>query len=93
MLVSLFLVAVHVVTPESGRSKWFLVEYVEGVNYISIPQFAEMTFQSTPSSTEVHIDKSKVKALLGLACSDQERELICYSLNKASGLTPTILWI
>ena len=70
MLVRLPLAAVRVVTPESGRSKWFLVEYVEGVNYISFAQFAEMTFQSTFSSTEVHIDKSKVKALLGLACSD-----------------------
>ena len=88
-LLRLPLAAVRVGTPESGRSKWFLVEYVAGVNYISFAQFAEMTFQSTSSSKEVHIDKSKVKALLGLACSDRERELIRYSLSKGSGLSPT----
>ena len=88
-LLRLPLAAVRVGTPDSGISRWFLVEYVAGVNYISFAQFAEMTFQSTPSSKEVHIDKSKVKTLLGLACSDRERALIRYSLNKASGLTPT----
>ena len=80
--------AVRVGTPKSGKSKWFLVEYIEGVNYISFAQFAEMIFQSTPSSTEVHIDKGKVKALLELACSDRERELIRYLLTKVSGLIP-----
>lgn len=35
------------------------------------------------------MDKNKIKALLGLATSDRERELIRYSVFKASGLTQT----
>ena len=35
------------------------------------------------------MEKSEVKALLGLAQSDHERELIRYSVFKSSGLTPT----
>lgn len=35
------------------------------------------------------VEKSEVKALLGLAQSDREKEVIRYSVFKASGLTPT----
>ena len=35
------------------------------------------------------MDKNKIKALLGLATSDRERELIRYSVFNASGLTQT----
>ena len=76
-------------TPTSGKARWFLLEYVAGVNYLSVSQFAEAIFCSAPDSKEIGIDKSKVKALLQLASSDCERELICYSVVKASGLTST----
>ena len=64
-----------------------LVEYIEGVNYVSVAQFGEAVFHSASGSKEISFDKSKVKALLQLASSDRERELICYSVVKASGLT------
>jgi len=66
-LLRLPFAAVRVRTPESGKSRWFLVEYMVGVNYISFAQFVEATFLSASSSTEIHIDKKKVKAL---SCSD-----------------------
>ena len=86
-LLHLPLAAVRVGTPKSGKAMWFLVEYVVGVNYVSVAQFAEAIFCSVPDSKELGFDKSKVKALLQLACSDRERELIRYSVVKASGLT------
>ena len=45
--------------------------------------------QTTKVSNSVSIDKAHVKALLGLARSDRERELIRYSVFKASGLSAT----
>lgn len=35
------------------------------------------------------MSKNEIKKLLGLACSDREREVIRYSVFKSSGLTST----
>ena len=43
-----------------------------------------------PSTLTIH--KSEVRALLGLAQSDRERELIHFSVFKASGVSPTKAW-
>lgn len=83
------LASLRVGTPSSGKSAWYLVEYVEGVNYVNVAQFAEAMFATKEPSRGVGIDKSEIKALLGLAQSDCERELIRYSVFKTLGLTPT----
>lgn len=78
---------IRVGTPESGKVAWFLVEYVEGVDYVNFAHFAEALFTANKPSQSPCINKSEIKGLLGLAQSDRERELIRYSLFKASGLT------
>lgn len=85
----MLLASIHVGTPQSGTAAWFLVEYVEGVDYINFAHFSEAIFRSRSPSLPVGMDRSKVKALLGLARSDRERELIRYSVFKTSGLTST----
>lgn len=62
--------------------------YVEGVNYQKFACFAEALVRSEHSSAPA-IHKEEVKALLGLAQSDRERELIRYSVFKASGVSST----
>lgn len=62
---------------------------MEGIDYVNFAQFSESIFKFGKSTTPVGIDKDKIKALLGLATSDRERELIRYSVFKASGLTQT----
>ena len=64
-----------------------MVEYVEGVDYVNFAHFAEALFTANKPSQSPCINKSEIKGLLGLAQSDRERELIRYSLFKASGLT------
>ena len=83
------LASIRVGTPQSGTAAWFLVEYVEGVDYINFAHFSEAIFKSRSPSLPVGMDRSKVKALLGLARSDGEREMIRYSIFKTSGLTST----
>ena len=71
-----------------GTSCWYLVEYVQGVDYVKFACFAN-ALQTTRQSRSLTIDKAHVKALLGLARSDRERELIRYSVFKSSGLSAT----
>ena len=81
------LVCIRFGTPKDGTSLWYLVEYIEGVNYNGFACFAEALVHrvhSQPTS-----DKTDVKAILQLAQSDRERELFCYSVFKASGLSST----
>ena len=66
---------------------WFLVEFVEGVDYKQFFHFVT-ALQSTKSSTTT-ISASEVKSILSLAQSDRERELLRYSVCKASGLSST----
>ena len=82
------LVGVRVGTPQSGTSAWYLLEYIEGVKYFQVVHFLEATLKSRHCSVQT-IGKSELKALLGLAQSDRERELIRYSVYKSSGLTAT----
>ena len=77
-LLHLPLAVVCIGTPKSSKAMWLLVEYIEGVNYVNVAQFGEAGFHSASGSKEISSDKSKVKALLQLASSDRERELICY---------------
>lgn len=83
------LAAIRIGAPQSGKSAWFLVEYVERVNYINFAQFSESIIKSSNPTTPIGMDRNKIKALLSLATSDRERELIRYSVFKASGLTQT----
>ena len=73
---------------KKGTSCWYLVEYVQGVDYVKFACFAN-ALQDTTASRSLTIDKGHVKALLGLARSDRERELIRYSVFKSSGLSAT----
>ena len=82
------LACIRLGSPEKGTSSWFFVEYVEGVNYQKFACFAEALDCSESSSTPA-IHRAEVKALLGLAQSDRERELIRYSVFKASGVSST----
>ena len=65
---------------------WFLVEFV-GVDYTQFFHFVT-ALQSTKSSTTT-ISAYEVKSILSLAQSDRERELLRYSVCKASGLSST----
>ena len=88
-LLQMPLAAIRIGTPNSGKAAWFLIEYVESVNYVNFARFSESVFNLKKTTTAVGIDKDKIKALLGLATSDRERELIRFSVFKASGLTQT----
>ena len=81
------LVCIRFGTPKEGTSSWFLFEYMEGVNYNKFACFAEALVHRVHSQPT--IDKTEVKAILKLAQSDRERELIRYSVFKASGLSST----
>ena len=83
------LASIRVGMPQSGKAAWFLVEYVEGVDYVNFGRFSESIFKFRNPTTQIGMDRNKIKALLGLATSDRERELIRYSMFKASGLTQT----
>ena len=83
------LTAVRVGKPQTGRSAWYLVEFVEGVDYVSFAHFSEAVFRFKTPSQPIGMGKNEVKALLGLAHSDRERELVRYSIFKTSGLTST----
>lgn len=86
-LLKMPLAAIRVGTPESGRSVWFLIDYVEGVNYVNVAHFAQTLFNN--QSPTIGLNEDSVKSLLGLARSDRERELIRYSVMKSSGITAT----
>ena len=78
---------IRVGTPGSGKEAWYLIQYVEGVVYVNFAHFAEALFSAHKLSQSPGINKSEINALLGLAQSDRERELIQYSLFKASGVS------
>ena len=88
-LLQMPLAAIRVGTPESGKGAWFLIEFVQGVDYINVARFSQVLFKADTQSPTIGLDKNAVKSLLGLASSDRERELIRYSVMKSSGMTPT----
>lgn len=79
------LAAVRIGTPQSGTAAWYLLEYI-GVKYFQVVQFLEAMLFSWQGSVQI-VAKSELKALLGLAQSDRERELIRYSVFRSSGLS------
>ena len=67
-------------TPGSGKETWCLSQYVEGVDYVTFANFTEALFSDHKQSQSNRINKSEINALLGLAQSDREMELIRYSI-------------
>ena len=72
------------------QNVWFLVEFVIGVDYV---KFVSLTDALCSANTDVSkspsISKSDIKSIMTLAQSDRERELIRYSVFKASGMSYT----
>ena len=87
LLLQMPLAGVRIGDPKSGVSSWYLLEFIEGINYTHVVQFLEATSMSRQSS--VCIKKHELKALLGLGQSDRERELVRYTAFKSSGLSTT----
>lgn len=69
-LLQMPLVSVRIGTPESGRAAWFLIEHIEGVDYIKFAHFAEAVLLE---SQHIGMGKGEVHVLLKLASSDIER--------------------
>ena len=85
-LLQIPLACIRLGDPKLGNSCWYLVAHVEGVNYSKFACFSEALLTNKTAAT---IQRSEIKALLGLAQSDRERELIRYSIFRASGATPS----
>ena len=54
-------------TPGSGKEAWYLIKYMEGVDYVNFAHFAEALFGAHKLSQSPGINKSEINALLGLA--------------------------
>ena len=70
-----------------GKSECILIEYHDGVNYKNLLQLLQNVIPSAVVDTKM--DKSLLRALLGLCQSDRERESIRYAVFKVSGFTST----
>ena len=72
-------------------STWFLCERVEGVDYVKFLSLtnALLNVEGGVANASPSIGKSELYAILTLAQSDQECQLIRYSVFKASGMTYT----
>ena len=70
-LLQMPLACIRLGSLKKGTSSWYLVEYVQGVDYVKFACFVN-ALQTTKASESLTIDKAHVKALLGLACSDRE---------------------
>ena len=83
------LASIRVGELKSGNSCWYLVPFVEGLDYNKFVPFLEALMVSKETRTVSKVTRSEIKALLGLAQSDRERELVRYSFYRASGVSPT----
>lgn len=63
------LACIQVGDPKMGNSCWYLVAFVEGVDYEKFACFAEALLAT---KTVLTIHRSEIKALQGLAQSDRE---------------------
>ena len=88
-LLQMPLVAIRVGAPESVRAVWFLLEYVQGVNYSNFSLLCQTLLKPNSRSSTSGLNKKAIRNLLGLAHSDRERELIRYTAFKSSGMTAT----
>ena len=52
--------AIRIGSPNSGKSSWFLIEYVEGVNYTNVARFSQALIKSDGQALEVSLDKSAI---------------------------------
>ena len=66
---------------------WYLVEFIESVDYRKFASICDALCRSEANSSP--ITKTEIKSILDLAQSDRERELIRYSVFRASGLSYT----
>ena len=85
LLLQMPLVVIRAGDAESGVSAVYLLEHVQGVNYIKLQQFVDQLFAKKGAT--VSLSKQMLSALLGLATSDRERQLIHYTAYNASGLS------
>ena len=72
-------------------STWFLCERVEGVDYVKFLSLTDalLNVEGGVANASPSISKSELNAVMTLAQSDQERQLIQYLVFKASGMTYT----
>ena len=78
--------------PSSGKSQVYVMEYMHGLNYNNVPCLLEHVgdLQKTAhASTTISINREEVDELLKIATSDRERELLRYTIYRATGVTPT----
>ena len=66
---------------------WFLFEQVVGLDVLKFFHLTNALFCAKKVTSSLH--KSEVQSIMSLAQSDRERELICYSIFRASGLSYT----
>ena len=85
-LLQMPLVAFRVRNANNGNSELFLMEKIDGVDYKTLGCFLT---QCTTKPLKQTMTKEELKQLFKLTENERERELICYSIYKASGSTPT----
>ena len=74
--------------PNSGASCVYLLELQDNVDYKQVLNLLNQ-YHSEKSSQDLPFSKTDLKAVLSLATSDKERELIRYTACRVSGLTAT----
>lgn len=67
------------------KQTWFLVEFVEGTNYIRFALFVD----ALGSKKAAPVSKAEVRSLLEINQCNRECELVRYSIFKTSGLSYT----
>ena len=85
-LLQIPLVAVRIGNPCEGNAYTILMEKYQGVDYTKISRVLE-ALASTSKKPDVNLSKSCAKMLLALASSDREREVLRYTICKASGVS------
>ena len=85
-LLQMPLACIRLGCPKKG-SAWYLIEFFQGVDYTKFALFAAAALSGKPSGS--NLGRAEIKALLGLAQSDRERELIRYSTFRSSGVSLT----
>ena len=83
-LLKMPLAAITLGSPSSGTSEVYLMEAVQGVDYLKLIEFLE---SKTSKGMMPGLTKQQVKDLLCFAQSDRERETLRYTVCHASGLT------
>ena len=90
LLLQMPLVSICIRNPEKGHSFSILMEKFSGTDYSRIGSILN-SLVNTIQPKEISLEKSVVKALLGIAQSDHERNCIRYAIYKASGMSQTAI--